>query len=84
MSNTFSKTVDVSSVTRGLAESLTHMAISCLSAAHHRVQRARTKKMLCSLSDEQLKDAGIDRALIHTGPQIEVDARLMSTLKSLR
>ena len=84
MSNTFSKTVDVNSVTQGLAGSLTRIAISCLSTAHHRVQRARTKKILCSLSNEQLKDAGIDRALIHTGPQIEVDARLMSSLKSLR
>ena len=41
-------------------------------------------RILRSLSDEQLRDAGIDRWSIHTGPEIGVDARLMSSLMSLR
>jgi hypothetical protein len=36
------------------------------------------------LSDEQLKDAGIDPSLVRTGPEVEVDARLMSALMSMR
>jgi hypothetical protein len=49
-----------------------------------RAPALRTKKILCSLSQEQLTDAGIDRSLIHTGPQVVVEARLISTLMSLR
>jgi len=42
------------------------------------------KKILRSLSDEQLKDAGIDPSLIHSYPEVELEARLMSALMSLR
>lgn len=84
MSNTLSNAPQTNSLARELVESLTSKAIFCFSVAHRHARWARTKKILGSLSDEQLRDAGIDRALIHTGPEIEVNARLMSTLMSLR
>jgi hypothetical protein len=41
-------------------------------------------KILHELSDEQLRDIGIDPSLVHAGPRMHVDARLMTTLLSLR
>jgi uncharacterized protein YjiS (DUF1127 family) len=84
MSNTLSNAPQTNGLARELVESLTSKAIFCFSVAHRHVRLARTKKILRSLSDEQLKDAGIDRSLIHTGPEVEVEARLMSDLMSLR
>jgi hypothetical protein len=52
--------------------------------AYRHLRRARTKTILRLLSEEQLRDAGIDRSLIHIGPEVDVDARLMSVLMSLR
>lgn len=84
MSNTLSNAPQTNSLARELVESLTSKAIFYFSVAHRHARRVRTKKILRSLSDEQLRDAGIDRALIHTGPEVEVNARLMSDLMSLR
>lgn len=79
MSNTIAP--QTNSFTRGLVGSLTGSAIFYFSIVH---RRARNRRILRSLSDDQLRDAGIDRSLIHTGPEVEVEARLMSTLMSLR
>ena len=84
MSNTLSYAPQTNSLTRRLIESLMSKAIFCFSVAQRHARQARTKKILRSLSDEQLGDAGIDRSRIHTGPEVEVGARLMSTLMSLR
>jgi uncharacterized protein YjiS (DUF1127 family) len=84
MSNTLSNAPQTNSLTRGLVGSLTGSAISYFSIVHRHFRRARTRKILRSLSDEQLRDAGIDRTSIHTGPEVEVEPRLMSTLMSLR
>jgi uncharacterized protein YjiS (DUF1127 family) len=84
MSNTLFNVPQTNSLTRGLVGSLTGSTIFFFRMAYRHLQRAQTKKILRSLSEEQLTDAGIDRSLIHTGPEVEVDARLMSTLMSLR
>lgn len=84
MSETLSNAPQTNSLARELVEALTSKAVFYFSLAHRHARRARNKKILRSLSDEQLRDAGIDRSLAHSGPEIEVDARLMSTLMSLR
>ncbi|THK33864.1 DUF1127 domain-containing protein [Ensifer sp. MPMI2T] len=84
MSNTLSYAAQRSNLTRTLVESLTSKATFCFTVAQRHARRARTRKILRALSEEQLSDAGIDRSLIHMGPEAEVDARLMSTLMSLR
>ena len=84
MSETLSNALQTNSLARELVESLASKAVSYFSVAHRHAPRARTKKILRSLSDEQLRDAGIDRSLIHSGPVLEVDAGLMSDLMSMR
>ncbi|MEN3149816.1 DUF1127 domain-containing protein [Neorhizobium sp. IRAMC:178] len=84
MTETLSNTPETNSLARELAEPLTSKAAFYFSLARRHVRRARTKKILRTLSNEQLKDAGIDRSLIHSGPEFEVDTRLLSTLMSLR
>ncbi|TCU14864.1 DUF1127 domain-containing protein [Rhizobium sullae] len=84
MSETLSNTPETNGLARELVEPLTSKAAFYFNFARRHVQRARTKKILRALSDEQLKDAGIDRSLMHSGPEFEVDARLMSALMSLR
>lgn len=84
MSNALFNTPRMASSTRGLVGSMTGAAVFLVSAAGRGLRRARTKKILLSLSEEQLRDAGIDRSFIHTGPEVEADARLMCTLMSLR
>lgn len=69
---------------RGLMGALTGSAIFVFQVAHRYVRRGRMKKILRSLSEEQIADAGIDRSPIETGPHFEVDARLMSSLTSMR
>jgi hypothetical protein len=84
MSHAPSNAPQMNSLTRGLLGSLTGSAISFFRMACRHLQTAQTKKILRSLSEEQLGDAGIDLSLIHTGPEVEVEARLMSILMSLR
>lgn len=84
MSETLSNTTETNGIACELVEPLTSKAAFYFSLARRHVRRARTKKILRSLSDEQLRDTGIDRSLIHSGPKFEVDARLMSALMSLR
>jgi len=50
-----------------------------------RLRRAHTCTELSDLSDHQLADIGVNRSAIEpTRPVIEVDARLMRTLMSMR
>lgn len=87
MSETLSTVPQTNGLTRELVEPLTSKAAFYFSLAHRYARRARTKiilRSLRSLSDEQLRDAGIDRSLIHSGPAFEVNARLMSDLMSMR
>ncbi|KRE02994.1 hypothetical protein ASE63_26145 [Bosea sp. Root381] len=84
MSETLSNAPPVNGLASELVEPMANKAAFYVSLAHRHVRRARTKKILRALSDEQLRDAGIDRSLIHSGPEFEVDARLMSALMSLR
>ena len=84
MSETLSNAPQTNGLARELVEPLTSKAVFYFSLVYRHARRARTKKILRSLSDEQLRDAGIDRSLIHSGPEFEVDARLMSALMSLR
>lgn len=84
MSNTFFNTPLTKSPISGLVGSLTGSAKFCFSLAKRHWRQAQNRKLLLSLSDEQLTDAGIDRSLIHKGPELLVDARVMSTLMSLR
>lgn len=84
MSETLSNAPQASDLACELVEPMTSKAAFYFGLAHRHVRRARTKKILRALSDEQLMDAGIDRSLIHSGPEFEVDARLMSALMSLR
>lgn len=84
MSETLSSASRMNSLAHELVEPLTSKAVSYFGLAHRYVRLARNKKILRSLSDDQLRDAGIDRSLIHSGPEIEVEARLMSELMSLR
>jgi uncharacterized protein YjiS (DUF1127 family) len=84
MSETLSNAPQANGLARELVEPLTSRAVFYFSLAHRHVRRARTRKILRSLSDEQLRDAGIDSSMIHSGPKFEVDARLMSALMSLR
>ena len=69
---------------RELVEALIGKAIFCFGVARHHARRARTRKILRSLSEEQLRDVGIDRSSIDNGPEEKVDARLKSDLMSLR
>jgi uncharacterized protein YjiS (DUF1127 family) len=84
MSETLSNAPRTNNIALELVEPLTSKAVFYFSLAYRRARRIQNKKILRALSDEQLRDAGIDRSLIHSGPEIEVDARLMSTLMSLR
>ena len=84
MSNTFFNASQNSIFARGLVGSLTGKAIFPLGTVIRHFRRVRTNKILRSLSEEQLKDVGIDQSLIHKGPKVEVEARLMNTLMSLR
>ncbi|WP_037085890.1 DUF1127 domain-containing protein [Neorhizobium vignae] len=84
MSNTLFNAPQTNSLTRKLVGSLTGSAVFFFRMAYRHFRRARTKRILLSLSEEQLNDAGIDRSLIHTSPEVEVDVRLMSTLMSQR
>jgi uncharacterized protein YjiS (DUF1127 family) len=67
-----------------LLETLAESAKRMIAATERSIRWARTRKLLCSLSDEQLLDLGIDRSFIQSGPAAEVDARLMMNLMSLR
>lgn len=84
MSETLFNAPQANGLASELVEPLTRKAAFYVNLAHRHVQRARTNMTLRALSDEQLRDAGIDRSLIHSGPEFEVDARVMSTLMSLR
>jgi uncharacterized protein YjiS (DUF1127 family) len=84
MSETLSNTPETNNFVREMVEPLTKKVAFYFSLARRRVRRARNKKILRTLSDDQLKDAGIDRSLINSGPEFEVDTRLLSTLMSLR
>ncbi len=46
--------------------------------------RFQSKAVLRSLSEQQLRDAGIDPSLILESWQLEVEGRLIRTLMSLR
>ncbi len=84
MSETLASAPQTKSLVRELVAPLTSKAAFCFSWAYGHARRARSRNILRSLSDEQLRDAGIDRSLIHSGPKFEVDARLMNALMSLR
>jgi uncharacterized protein YjiS (DUF1127 family) len=84
MSHTFSDAPRTNSFARELVEPFVSEAMHWLSTAQRQALQARTRKALRSLSDGQLKDAGIDPSLVHTYPEVEVDARLMSALMSMR
>jgi uncharacterized protein YjiS (DUF1127 family) len=84
MSETLSNAPRTNNIALELVEPLTSKAVFYFSLAYRHARRIQNKKILRALSDEQLRDAGIDRSLIHSGPEIEVDARLMSTPMSLR
>ncbi|MFB9953237.1 DUF1127 domain-containing protein [Rhizobium puerariae] len=71
-------------LTRGPVEFLGRAACFWFGETRARAGRARTMKILHDLSDEQLRDIGLDRSLVHAGPEMRVDARLMTTLLSLR
>ncbi|MBP2562143.1 uncharacterized protein YjiS (DUF1127 family) [Neorhizobium galegae] len=84
MSETLSNTPETNGLARELVEPVASKAAFYFNLARRHLRQARTQKILRSLSDEQLRDAGFDRSLIHPGPELEVDARLMSALMSLR
>ena len=84
MSNTLFNVINTNSPARGMAAFLTRKAIFCFSMAHRHLRQARTRRILRSLSEEQLKDAGIDRSLIHAGPEVEAEVCAKSKLMSLR
>ncbi|WP_105384226.1 DUF1127 domain-containing protein [Neorhizobium alkalisoli] len=71
-------------LTRGLGELLLGAAGFWFNENRRHASHARTMKILHELSDEQLTDIGIDPSLVHVGPRMHVDARLMTTLLSLR
>lgn len=84
MSNAIFNAQQTRGFARVLARPLTGLAVHLATMVGRRMQRARTKKILHSLSDEQLRDVGIDRLLIEKVWQIKIDPRLVSMLMSLR
>lgn len=84
MSEILSNPPRVSRVVYELVDLMTSDAVFYIRLAFQRVRRARTAKILRKLSDEHLRDVGIDRSLIQSGPQSKVDARVMTYLMSLR
>ena len=84
MSEMLSNTSETNRLVSVLVDTFASKAAFYYSLARRHVLRARTKNILRSLSADQLRDAGIDRSGIHSGPELEVDARLMSALMSLR
>jgi uncharacterized protein YjiS (DUF1127 family) len=69
----------------GLVESLIRRAAHLLAQLQERRRLARARKVVRSLSDAQLADAGIDRdAVLPPQPTIEVEARLMARLMEMR
>ena len=56
-----SHTPQAASPARELVEALIGKAIFCFGVARHHARRARTRKILRSLSEEQLRDVGYRR-----------------------
>ena len=83
MTNTLT-TTNTPRLTRGLIDLLIGAAGFWFGEKRRQAGLARTLKALHELSDDQLRDIGIDPSLVRTGPQLRVDARLMTTLLSLR
>ncbi len=84
MTNILTTTNTTTRLARGLGEILAGAASFWFSENRRHASHARTMKILHELSDEQLTDIGIDPSLVHVGPRMHVDARLMTTLLSLR
>jgi uncharacterized protein YjiS (DUF1127 family) len=68
-----------------LVQPLTSRAARLLARFRQNRQLAHDRKVLDQLSDEQLRDAGIDRSTFaEPRPTIEVKAGLMANLMSMR
>jgi uncharacterized protein YjiS (DUF1127 family) len=84
MSRTLSQAVQALS-TDELLRPLTEGAAGLLARMHQHRRRALSRRILSSLSDQQLEDIGIDRAsLAPARPCVAVEPGLMAKLMSLR
>jgi len=84
MMHTLSSTHRNTGLAPELLGSWNSRATSHFADAMRYLSQARTNRLLRSLDGEQLADVGIDRSSIDARPRQTVDARLISSLMSLR
>lgn len=84
MSDFILRTPQTGSVFAGPFSSIVHVVQSGAAWILARRRKAKIRKILNSLTEEQIKDIGMDRSLVQPGPRIVVGAREMAIMKSYR